>query len=59
MTLDAASLGPITLGWLVYDTEIRVDAEPHADAYQINLVSAGQMRAYCGSHRSSRRRTPG
>jgi AraC-like DNA-binding protein len=49
MTLDAASLGPITLGWLVYDTEIRVDAEPHADAYQVNLISAGQMRAYCGS----------
>lgn len=50
MSLDAASLGPITLGWLSYDTEIRVDAEPHADAYQINLVSAGQTRAYCGSH---------
>ena len=49
MTLDAASLGPITLGWLLYDTEIRVDAEPHADAYQVNLVSAGQVRAYCGS----------
>ena len=30
MSLDAASLGPITLGWLSYDTEIRVDAEPHA-----------------------------
>lgn len=50
MTLDAASLGPITLGWLLYDTEIRVDAEPHAGAYQINLASAGKMRAYCGSH---------
>lgn len=50
MTLDAVSLGPITLGWLVYDTEIRVDAEPQTDAYVINLVSAGQMRAYCGSH---------
>jgi AraC-like DNA-binding protein len=50
MSLDAASLGPITLGWLSYDTEVRVDAEPHADAYQINLVSAGQMHAYCGSH---------
>jgi AraC-like DNA-binding protein len=50
MTLDAASLGPITLGWLLYDTEIRVDAEPHPDAYRINLISAGQMRAYYGSH---------
>jgi AraC-like DNA-binding protein len=49
MTLDAASLGPITLGWLLYDTEIRVDAEPHVDAYQVNLVSAGQLRGYCGS----------
>jgi AraC-like DNA-binding protein len=51
MTLDAASLGPITMGWLLYDTEIQVDAEPVVDAYQINLVSAGQMRAYCGSDR--------
>ena len=50
MTLDAASLGPITLGWLLYDTEIRVDAEPHADAYQINLVTAGRVSGYCGSH---------
>lgn len=50
MSLDAASLGPITLGWLSYDTEVRVDAEPLADAYQINLVSAGQMHAYCGAH---------
>jgi AraC-like DNA-binding protein len=50
MSLDAASLGPITLGWLSYDTEIRVDAEPDGDAYQINLVSAGQVHAYCGSH---------
>jgi AraC-like DNA-binding protein len=49
MSLDATSLGPITLGWLSFDTEIRVDAEPHADAYQVNLVSAGQTRAYCGS----------
>jgi len=49
MSVDAASLGPITLGWLSYDTEVRVDAEPHADAYQINLVSAGHMHAYCGS----------
>jgi AraC-like DNA-binding protein len=51
MSLDAASLGPITLGWLSYDTEIRVDAEPDVDAYQVNLVSAGQTRAYCGSDR--------
>ena len=49
MTLDAASLGPITLGWLLYDTEIRVDAERQADSYQINLVSAGLIRGYCGS----------
>ncbi len=49
VSLDAASLGPITLGWLSYDTEVRVDAEPHADAYQINLVSAGHIHAYCGS----------
>lgn len=50
MSLDAATLGPVTLGWLSYDTEIRIDAEPHAGAYQINLVTAGQTPAYCGSH---------
>jgi AraC-like DNA-binding protein len=50
MTLDAASIGPITLGWLLYDTEIRVDSDPHEDAYQINLVTAGRLRGYCGSH---------
>jgi AraC-like DNA-binding protein len=49
MSLDAASLGPLTLGWLSYDTEIRVDAEADAGAYQVNLVTAGQTRAYCGS----------
>src|SRR5437667_3898208 len=49
MSLDAVSLGPITLGWLSYDTEVRLDAEPLSDAYQVNLVS-GQMRAYCGAH---------
>jgi AraC-like DNA-binding protein len=47
--LDAASLGPITVGWLSFDADTRVDAEPPADAYQVNLVSAGQARAYCGS----------
>jgi AraC-like DNA-binding protein len=50
MSLDAASLGPITLGWLSYETEVRVDAEPHEDAYQVNVV-AGQTRAYCGTHK--------
>jgi AraC-like DNA-binding protein len=50
MSLDAATLGPITLGWLAYDTEIRIDSEPHVDAYQVNLVTAGQTPAYCGSN---------
>ena len=48
-SLGPITLGPITLGWLSFDTDIRVDAEPQADAYQVNLVSAGQLRAYCGS----------
>jgi AraC-like DNA-binding protein len=54
MGLEVASLAPITLGpisfnWLSFDAESRVDTEPPADAYQVNLVSAGQLRAYCGS----------
>lgn len=49
MSLDATSLGPITLGWLSFDTEVRIDSEPHAGAYQVNLVNGGQTRAYSGS----------
>jgi AraC-like DNA-binding protein len=49
MSLDDASLGPIKLGWLSFDADSQVDIEPPADAYQVNLVSAGQARAYCGS----------
>jgi len=48
-SLGAITLGPITLGWLAFDTDIRIDAEPHGEAYQVNVVSAGQLRAYCGS----------
>jgi AraC-like DNA-binding protein len=48
-SLGPITLGPITLSWLSFDTDTRVDTEPPTDAYQVNLVSAGQLRAYCGS----------
>jgi AraC-like DNA-binding protein len=48
-SLGPITLGPITLSWLSFDTDVHVDTEPPADAYQVNLVSAGQLRAYCGS----------
>ncbi len=48
-SLGPITLGPITLGWLLFDTEIQVDTKPPADAYQVNVVSAGQLLAYCGS----------
>ena len=47
-SLGPIALGPITLSLLSFDADIRVDVAPPVDAYQVNLVSAGQLRAYCG-----------
>src|SRR3712207_1434761 len=44
MTLDAASLGPLTLGWLRYDTEVRIESA-HAGHYQVNVPTAGTLAA--------------
>jgi AraC-like DNA-binding protein len=44
MTLDAAALGPLTLGWLTYDTEVRIESA-HDGHYQVNVPTAGALVA--------------
>jgi AraC-like DNA-binding protein len=44
MTLDAAALGPLTLGWLTYDTEVRIESA-HDGHYQVNVPTAGTLVA--------------
>lgn len=42
MSLDAASLGPMTVGWLTYDTEVRI-ASAHEGFYEVNVPTAGAL----------------
>ena len=44
MTLEAASLGPLTIGWLSYDTEVRIESAHHGH-YQVNIPTAGTLAA--------------
>ena len=48
MTIDAASLGPVTVGWLTYDTAVRIETPEFVNAYQVNLLTDGTMTARCG-----------
>ncbi len=48
MTIDAASIGPVTVGWLTYGTEVRIETQEFVDSYQINLLTEGVMDARCG-----------
>ena len=42
MTLEAATLGPLTIGWLTYDTEVRLEST-HPAHYQVNIPTAGAI----------------
>jgi AraC-like DNA-binding protein len=44
MSLDAASLGPLTVGWLSYDTEVRIESTHHGH-YQVNVPTSGTLGA--------------
>lgn len=46
LALDAAALGPLTLGWVTYGTQVRIETS-HAGHYQVNVPSAGTMLASC------------
>ena len=48
MRLQAAALGPITIGWLGYDTEVTIDTPEFVNSYQVNILTGGEMSAYCG-----------
>jgi AraC-like DNA-binding protein len=47
MSLQAASLGPLTVGWLGYDTQVRLEST-HDGHYQVNIHTAGAIRASSG-----------
>jgi AraC-like DNA-binding protein len=44
LTLDATSLGPLTVGWVTYGTQVRIESA-HPGHYQVNIPSAGTMLA--------------
>ena len=46
LTLDATSLGPVTLGWVTYGTQVRIESS-HPGHYQVNIPAAGTMLAAC------------
>jgi hypothetical protein len=48
MHLRAAAIGPVTLGWLSYDTAVRLESPEFGDSYQVNLLGDGFMQAACG-----------
>jgi AraC-like DNA-binding protein len=47
MSLEAASLGPLLLGWITYDTPVRLEST-HDGHYQVNVPTAGTMHAASG-----------
>ena len=47
MSLEAASLGPLTVGWLTYGTEVRIESA-HDGHYQVNVPTVGTMLASSG-----------
>ncbi|SEB92001.1 Helix-turn-helix domain-containing protein [Rhodococcus pyridinivorans] len=51
MRLDAAEMGPVTMGWLSYDTEVKIDTRELGDAYHVNLPVTGQLKTGSGADR--------
>lgn len=47
MDLQATSLGPLTVGWLTYDTEVRLESS-HEGHYEVNVLTGGTMLASSG-----------
>jgi len=46
IALHVVSLGPLNVGWLRYDTAVRIESA-HPGYYQVNIPSAGPMVAAC------------
>ena len=51
MHIDAARLGPVTVGWLTYDTEVQIETGELGDAYHVNIPFEGQLLTGSGSNR--------
>lgn len=51
MHIDAAQLGPVTLGWLSYDTEVQVGTGALSTAYQVNVPVRGELKTGSGVDR--------
>ncbi|TDV43562.1 AraC family transcriptional regulator [Actinophytocola oryzae] len=47
INLHMVSLGVLDLGWLHYDTAVRIESD-HPGSYQVNVAAAGRMVATCG-----------
>ncbi len=52
MRLDAARIGPLTLGWIDYDTEVRIETGELGNAYQVNIPFAGTLDTGSGPERT-------
>ena len=48
MHIEAARLGPVTIGWLWWDTHVRVRTPPFESAYHVNVPIRGEVNAACG-----------
>lgn len=51
MHLEAAEMGPITMGWLSYDTEVKIETGALDNAYHVNLPVTGQLKTGSGADR--------
>lgn len=48
MRLRAVEVGPLFLGWLSYAAEVEVRTDPLDCAYQVNVVTGGELRTASG-----------
>jgi AraC-like DNA-binding protein len=48
MSLEAASLGPLTVGWLAYETAVRIETGDLGQ-YQVNIPTAGTLFTTSGN----------
>ncbi|WP_235733243.1 helix-turn-helix domain-containing protein [Mycolicibacterium neoaurum] len=51
MHIDAAQLGPVTMGWLSYDTEVQVGTAALTTAYHVNVPVRGELKTGSGIDR--------
>lgn len=48
MRMKAATIAGLTAGWIVFDTEVKVESPGLCEAYQVNVLTGGSMRARLG-----------